>query len=176
MDEYRTLYETINNDKDPKKIQGLSGARWLARYQAICAILEQWDELKVLFQSLSLTINVTWQNSFMISWTDYLIKLFLIFLKNELKNVTQLNLLFQSDNVEPTKLFEDLFLLYKNLLQRLVVPSHLEKLVDSELLEINFKDHLMHTALMYFGFDCQNISQLAPGDLLDVKERCKNFL
>lgn len=103
-------------------------------------------------------------------------KAFLIFLRNELKNVTQLNLLFQSDNVESTKLFEDLFLLYKNLLQRLVVPSRLEILVDSELLEFNFKDHLMYTASMYFGFDFQNISQqLAPRDLSDVKERCKNF-
>lgn len=104
-------------------------------------------------------------------------KAFLIFLRNELKNVTQLNLLFQSDNVEPTKLFEDLFLLYKNLLRRLVVPSQLEKLVDSELVEFNFQEHLMHTASMYFGFDFQNISQeLEEKDLLDVRERCKSFL
>ncbi|KAK0070873.1 hypothetical protein PV325_013956, partial [Microctonus aethiopoides] len=95
-------------------------------------------------------------------------KAFLIFLRNELKNVTQLNLLFQSDNVEPTKLFKDLFLLYKNLLKRLVVPSQLEKLVDSELVEFNFRKHLMHTASMYFGFDFQNISQeLEEKDLLD---------
>ncbi|KAK0078654.1 hypothetical protein PV326_009214 [Microctonus aethiopoides] len=104
-------------------------------------------------------------------------KAFLIFLRNELKNVTQLNLLFQSDNVEPTKLFKDLFLLYKNLLKRLVVPSQLEKLVDSELVEFNFRKHLMHTASMYFGFDFQNISQeLEEKDLLDVRERCKSFL
>lgn len=73
----------------------------------------------------------------------------MIFLQNELKYVTQLNLLFQSKNVEPIKLFEDLFLLYKNLLRRLVVPSQLEKLVDSELIEFNFREHLMHTASMY---------------------------
>ncbi|KAK9729859.1 hAT family C-terminal dimerization region [Popillia japonica] len=35
----------------------------------------------------------------------------------------------------------------------------------------------MHTASMYFGFDFQNISQeLTAEDLLDVRERCKNFL
>ncbi|KAK0169172.1 hypothetical protein PV328_012378, partial [Microctonus aethiopoides] len=73
-----------------------------------------------------------------------------------------------NDNVEPTKLFEDLFLLYKNLLKRLVVPSQLEKLMDSELVEFNFQKHLMHTASMYFGFDFQNISQeLEEKDLLD---------
>ncbi|CAH0556657.1 unnamed protein product [Brassicogethes aeneus] len=104
-------------------------------------------------------------------------KAFLIFLKNELKNVTQLNLLFQSDDVEPTKLFKDLFLLYKNLLKRLVVPKQLEKLVDSEQVDFNFQELLMHTASMYFGFDFQNISQeLEAIDLSDVRERCKNFL
>lgn len=104
-------------------------------------------------------------------------KAFLVFLKNELKTVSQLNLLLQSDNVEPTRLFEDLFLLYKNLLQRLFIPSYLEKLVDSELVGFNFKEHLMHTASMYFRFNFQTISQeLRANDLSDVGERCKNFL
>lgn len=88
-----------------------------------------------------------------------------------------LNLLFQSDNVEPIKLFEDLFLLYKNLLKRLVVPSQLEKVVDCELVEFDFQQHLMHTTSIYFGYDFQIISQeLEESDLLDVRERCKNFL
>lgn len=43
-------------------------------------------------------------------------KAYLIFFLNELKTVTQLNQLFQSNQVEPVKLFEDLLLLYKNLL------------------------------------------------------------
>lgn len=37
----------MNNHKDPKKIQGLSGLG--TRYQAIITILEQWEELKLLF-------------------------------------------------------------------------------------------------------------------------------
>lgn len=107
----------------------------------------------------------------------FLSKLTWFFLKSELKNVTQLNLLFQSDDVEPTKLFEDLFLLYKNLLRRLVVPSQLEKIVDSELMDFNFQEHLIHTASIYFGFDFQNISrELEEKNLLDIRERCKMFL
>lgn len=177
LDYYKTLFETINNNKDPKKIQGLSGTRWLARYQAVCTILEQWDELKLLF-SIAQSDDKCYMAEQLYDIMDRLpYKAFLIFLKNELKKVTQLNLLFQSENVEPTKLFEDLFLLYKNLLKRLVVPSYLDKLVDSELVEFDFKNHLMHTASMYFGFDFHDISQkLPPRDLPDVKERCKNFL
>lgn len=177
LDNYKKLYETINNNNDPKKIQALSGTRWLARYQAICTILDQWDELKLLF-SIAMSDDKCFMAERFHGIMDRLpFKAFLVFLKNELKTVTQLNFLFQSDNVEPTKLFEDLFLLYKNLLQRLVVPSYLEKLADSELVEFNFKEHLMHTASMYFGFDFQNISQkLTANDLLDVRGRCKNFL
>ncbi|KAI4454135.1 hat family dimerization domaincontaining protein-related [Holotrichia oblita] len=177
LEYYKTLFETINANKDPKKIQGLSGTRWLARYQAINTILEQWEELKLLFSIAKSDDKCYMAEQLYDIMRRTPFKAFLIFLKNELKNVTQLNLLFQSDDVEPTKLFEDLFLLYKNLLRRLVVPSQLEKLVDCELVEFNFQEHLMHTASMYFGFDFQNISQeLTAEDLLDVRERCKNFL
>lgn len=49
--------------------------------------------------------------------------------------------------------------------------------MDSELVDFNFKDHLIHPASIYFGFDFQNISvDLAANDLLDVRERCKSFL
>lgn len=49
-------------------------------------------------------------------------KAFLVFLKCELKNVIQLNMLFQSDHVDPTKFFEDFFLLYENILDKIGVP------------------------------------------------------
>lgn len=41
LEHYRDLYNTINNSRNPKKIQGLSGTRWLARYEAINTILQQ---------------------------------------------------------------------------------------------------------------------------------------
>lgn len=177
LDNYKKLYETMNDNKYPKKIQGLSGTRWLARYQAITTILEEWEELKLLFSIAKSDDKCYMAEQLYDIMTRLPYKAFLIFLKNELKNVTQLNLLFQSDNVEPTKLFDDLFLLYKNLLRQLVIPSQLEKLVDSELIEFNFKEHLMHTASMYFGYEFQNFSQeLEVNDLSDVRERCKNFL
>lgn len=160
-----------------KIIQGLSGTRWLARYQAVNAILEQWEELKLLFSIAKSDDKCYMAEQLYDIMRRLPFKALLIFLKNELKYVTQLNLLFQSNNVEHITLFEDLFLLYKNLLKRLVVPSQLEKLVDSELLEFNFREHLMHTASMYFGFDFHTISQeLEEKDLLDVRARCKNFL
>ncbi|XP_053596147.1 uncharacterized protein LOC128668022 [Microplitis demolitor] len=177
LDYYRKLYETMNNNTDPKKIQGLSGTRWLTRYQAINTILEQWEELKLLFSIAKSDDKCYMAEQLYDIMRRLPFKALLLFLQNELKHVMQLNLLFQSNHVEPVKLFEDLFLLYKNLIKRLVVPSQLEKLVDSELVEFNFREHLMHTASMYFGFDFHTISrELEKKDLLDVRERCKTFL
>lgn len=176
LEKYRDLFEAMNANRNPKKIQGLSGTRWLARYEAINTILDQWEELKLLFSIAKSEDKCYMAEQLYDIMRRLPFKAILIFLKNELKNVIQLNLLFQSDNVEPTKLFEDLFLLYKNLLKRLVVPSQLEKLVDCELVEFNFQEHLMHTTSIYFGYNFQTISQeLEQSDLLDVRERCKNF-
>lgn len=49
LEVYRDLYEVINESRAPKKIPGFFGTRWLARSHAIRTLLEQWDELKLLF-------------------------------------------------------------------------------------------------------------------------------
>ncbi|CAH2004177.1 unnamed protein product [Acanthoscelides obtectus] len=45
---YKQIFETLTDQK-PLKIDQLSGTRWLARYNAIVKILEQWDALKIHF-------------------------------------------------------------------------------------------------------------------------------
>ncbi|XP_063540742.1 protein FAM200B-like [Cydia strobilella] len=178
LEQYRDLYETINEgNRNPNKIQGLSGTRWLARYAAIDTILKQWDELQLLF-----SLAKTQDKCFMAEQLHDIMrrpafKAYLVFLRDELKHVTQINMLFQSEHCEPTKLLEDLFLLYKKILQKLVVPSQLQKIHDSELAEFNFQLYLMHTASLNLGYDFEEVAKnLVENELLDVKERCKKFL
>lgn len=45
---YKKLYEILA-DKKPLKIDKLSSTRWLARYEAINKIIDQWDALKLHF-------------------------------------------------------------------------------------------------------------------------------
>ncbi|CAD6210503.1 GSCOCG00010903001-RA-CDS, partial [Cotesia congregata] len=123
-DEYKEIYNIINNGTgNPKKIAGLSGTRWLARYSAIDTILSQWDELKLLFElSKSKEKCLTAQHLYkIISCPAF--KLFLVFLYSNLKLLTNLNKLFQSNDIEMFKLLDDLFFLYKSILQQIVVPS-----------------------------------------------------
>lgn len=177
VEKYKLLYETMNGNRNPKKIQGLSGTRWLARFEAINTILDQWAELELLF-SLAKSEDKCYMAEQLHDIMKRLpFKAFLVFLKCELKSITQLNLLFQSDHVEPVKLLEDLFLMFKSLLQKLVVPSSLQKFGDRDLTDFDFQSHLMHTSAMYFGFEFHSIAQnIVERDLADVKERCKKFL
>ncbi|CAH2089009.1 unnamed protein product [Euphydryas editha] len=174
LEKYKDLYETINNSSNSKKNQGLSGIRWLARCDAIETIIDQWEELKTYFLLNEKECYAASQLHDTMSRLPY--KAFLIFLKSVLKIVTQLNVLFQSDNIEPTKLFEDLFLMFKSLLKKIVVPAQLQKVKDSELVNFDFMPHLMHTSSLNFSYELQSIAEyLNPTDLKDVKERCKNF-
>lgn len=101
-------------------------------------------------------------------------KAFLIFLKSVIKIATQLNVLFQSVNIEPTKLYEDLFLMFKSLFQK--IPAQLQKIRDSELATFNFTTHLMHPSSISFSHEFQCVAEyLNPTDLKDFKERFKNL-
>lgn len=100
LEHYINLFETINANRNPNKIQGLSGTHWLARYEAISTILEQWDELKLLFSIAKSEDKCCMAEQLYDIMKRLPFKAFFIFLKNELKNVIQVNLLFQSNNVD----------------------------------------------------------------------------
>lgn len=179
-DEYKKLYKVMNGDeakKDPKKIAGLSGTRWLARYSAINTILEQWEELKLLFE-LAKNNDKCLQAQYLY---DIMVcpayKLFMVFLHSNLELLTNLNKLFQSSNVEIFKLLEDLFLLYKSILQKIVVPSQLQKVKDADLVTFKFQDYLMHTSSIFFGYNFDQAAKSVPSnEISNIRARCKDFL
>lgn len=109
------------------------------------------------------------------SWPIF--KCYLTFLSMQLKPVTTLNMLFQSENVELVKLLEDVYLLLKGILQKLVVPSQLEKGNDKDLVTFDFKRHLMHTSAINLGYETENLlHEINENDRRGLRERCKNFM
>jgi hypothetical protein len=50
--EFSNIYKSINNDKKNHQFVQLSSTRWLARYNVINIILENWTELKCYFSNL----------------------------------------------------------------------------------------------------------------------------
>lgn len=97
--EYRTLYNTLAN-KNPRKIDKLSGTRWLARYEAIIKILEQWEALKLHYQLAQEKERCYTANQFYQMFSENTNKLYLIFLAYILKSLTDVNKSFQSENAD----------------------------------------------------------------------------
>ncbi|CAG5028171.1 unnamed protein product [Parnassius apollo] len=138
LEAYRDLYEIMNESRAPKKYQDF-------------AELEQWEELKLLFMMAK-----TEDKCFMGAKLYDIMKCrayhaYFTFLDVHLRQVTKVNCLFQSDNVDPAKLLEDLFLLFKNILQIIVIPQKLETVTDGEYASFGFQEHLMQSA-MHFGY------------------------
>lgn len=99
------------------------------------------------------------------------------FLDVHLRQVTKVNSLFQSDNADPAKLLEDLFTLFKNVLQIIVVPRKMETVTEGEYATFDFQAHLMHVSGMHFGYTVEEaLSKLVRQEKEYVRERCKTFL
>lgn len=89
--EYKKLYEVMN-EAAPKKIDKLSGTRWLARYNAILKILDQWDVLKLHFQLVKERARCYTSQQLYEMLADRKNYLYMIFLRTTLKELTTLNI------------------------------------------------------------------------------------
>ncbi|KAI5638384.1 sugar transporter domain-containing protein [Phthorimaea operculella] len=177
LEAYRDLYETMNNSRNPKKIAGFCGTRWLARYNAIRTILDQWEELKLLFSLAKTADKCYMAEKIHDIMRSSVFKCYLTFLSAQLKPITTLNMLFQSENVESVKLLEDVYLLLRGILQKIVVPAQLEKVNDKDLITFDFKAYLMHTSAISLGYETENLlRQISETESRELRERCKNFL
>ena len=90
-----------------------------------------------------------------------------------------MNALFQSDNIETTSLFEDLFLMFKSLLQRIVVPEQLQYIyiTDNDLVNFDFTPYIINSSYLTFNIEFQtNAENLNSTESKNVKEHCRNFL
>lgn len=174
--EYRELYLNLQ-DKTPKKVTKLAGTRWLAREKAITIILDQWDELYVFFKRASVEDRCFSAEKLVNIMDCPAYKAYMVFLKSILQVICKTNLLFQSDDVSSFKLFQDLSLLLKSMLKKIVVPDQLKKISDEQLINYDFEQYLMYTDSMYFGYEFDLIAKtLVPQDKENVKKGCKNFI
>lgn len=86
-------------------------------------------------------------------YNDRTCKMYLVFLKGILKDVTRVNTFFQSDNVEQIELLEDVTDLYMSLLTKIVVPAQLQTVKRNELVNYNFKNSIMPIAAINMNMD-----------------------
>lgn len=121
---YKTIFKLINNDNDPLKLTKLSQTRWLSRYEAINKIVNQYLELKTNFNiaafcekcHITTLLSNLYENNF-----NYL---FLVALRPLLKQICDLNTLFQSNNINFCKAQADINLIVI-LISKMILKTNL---------------------------------------------------
>ena len=105
------------------------------------------------------------------------IRLYMTFIHSVIKPIIELNIHFQSDKADPIRLFNELNDLFYSVLQKIVVPSQLQKVNCKKLLCFEFKKFLMPSNCIDFGFEFNKLSVLVKKENLEyVKGRCREFL
>jgi hypothetical protein len=103
----------------------------------------------------------------------------LIFLEGTLKDFSRINKLFELANADVVCLGSDLLDFYYLLLQRIVVPSRLEKVSKRDLFSYDFQNNLMPASCTCLGYAFISNAEwlkIPKNDLDEVKQRCLTFL
>ena len=124
------IYNLINDGNQPLQLIPLSETRWLARSNSVKRVLSQWHSLKAHFQLVSSSCDKYLSRELCRMYTDHANELYFTFLKSILSEFEMLNLLFQKDNVDFAKLFNELEGLALSMLRRVIIPQYVSLDID----------------------------------------------
>ncbi|KAJ2954875.1 hypothetical protein O0L34_g3196 [Tuta absoluta] len=162
--EYKEIYQTINADKTPPALVQLSETRWLAWSGAVTSTLEQWSELKLLFDMAATRERCYTARTLANMYSDPHNQLYLTFLKPVLREVTSINMAFQATNADFGKLYSDL---------RLMVLGLATKVIRPEVMKESRPGVIRHSELQYIQDALNNPDSLLPADRIDCGEAFK---
>ena len=172
------LYKFINDGKEPLQLVSLSATRWLARSASVKRILEQWCSLKTHFQMASSTCDKYAARELAGMYRDPSNELYLTFLKPILCDFERVNLLFQQESADQSRLFHELENFTLLMLRRVLCPKYVKLAVDW-----NFSSILLPLERVDFGHEFSSLLQekmaakaLSENNCIIVEERCQKFL
>lgn len=195
---YKSLFEALYDGKTPPKLLQLSTTRWIAWYSCIKSILEQFLALKTHFNIIAQSKEGCYTSRTLNDMLkDDTNLLYLMFLKPILFEVTQVNIVFQSTNVDISKAYSDLKRLLISIINRILKPNHITNIIpknaDGKMLNVidvkllknalRFPDSHLPLNCIDFGYQFEEQSKLsiATGKLTKVQlelvqQRSSNFL
>jgi hypothetical protein len=176
--QYHELHKCITNEV-PLKLRQLSATRWMSRYECIGRIIDQWEALKLCFQMANSDVKCYTARQLFSMYEDDKNYIYLIFLEGTLKDFSRINKLFELADADVVRLGTDLINFFYSLLQRIVIPSKLEKVNRRELFSYNFKNDLMPASCAHLGYAfISNAERLKipQQDVAEVRKRCFAFL
>ena len=177
---YAILYKTINDGQDPLRLVLLSNTRWLSMYKCCERVLAQWDELKLHF-GLCKSMERCYDAELLSDMYENCInKLYLEFLTPILQDFNRVNKLFQLESGNHLIVLDNLLVLFRSLVSRVVIPACVAQSHD-DLLSMNLNDTSIFLPIDAVDFGTLlNISfqrlNLHSQTIQDVKKRCMGFI
>lgn len=176
QDNLKEFQEFVNTK--PHKLLQPSQTRWLSVISAITRILEQFEALKLYFQSEYLEDEKEECEHIYSMLCDPFTKQYLHFLEYFLPFFTKLNLEFQSESVKIHTVYSRMSELYKTILDCYLNPDYLK---NTELADVQYRNPRNYCDLknVYLGpkvaifMSEKNISE---HDKDNFKKHCLNFL
>ncbi|KAJ8914027.1 hypothetical protein NQ315_012051 [Exocentrus adspersus] len=170
---YKTLFATINEGHEPKKITRACETRWLSIESAVSRIFEQWLELKTHFGIARHRDNCYSAELLYNMYSDDCNYAYLCFLKPILKDVNRVNKCFESNNADPSKLLNDLLILLKDLVSKVTTPN--SKFV---LFRDNIEEYFDGNCYLGYLFEIQIKKMKESGfkQETELRGRCHSFL
>lgn len=148
--QYRKLYSLINDGQNPLKIVKKCATRWLSIQVAVSRLCEQYLELKTHFALAEKNEKCSKAKILFEMYRNDINYLYLLFLKPILKQVKIVNKVFESNNVDFIKIFNDLSRLIMSLVKKVVaIPDEENYDIDDD---INHEKLLAHP---YLGFEVE---------------------
>ncbi|KAK5642665.1 hypothetical protein RI129_008832 [Pyrocoelia pectoralis] len=175
--EYRKIYDliNINENRSFKNFVKLSPTRWLARFNVIDRIVDQWTELKTFFNMVGDKEKCYKAKTLADILNDNKILMYLKFLLPLLQDNYKTNLMFQSDTCDVGSAYSQYFLTIESLAQRVIKPLFLNSNstqimpTDSKLQVINRIKQAVENDMAYLSLDSFDEKN-------EFKRRCFNFL
>nr|CAI5822120.1 unnamed protein product [Callosobruchus analis] len=170
---YRQLYQTLNDGKDPKKLCSLVAIIECV----ISSILGQYVELKTHFQIVRTSEKCYNAEILYNMYKDETNLLYLLFLKPVLTNIQQVNKGFESNNADPLKLLADLVLLIREICKMLVIPTCEVDPIREDI--TTFVDTLNSYLGYNFEATTKNLKEsntITTEQENTIRERCRLFL
>ncbi|XP_050062963.1 uncharacterized protein LOC126552316 [Aphis gossypii] len=173
---YLDLFKTMNDGHAPLKIVRACSTRWLSIESAVSRIIDQWLELKLHFQLARSNEKCFTAEVLYDMYCNEQNLAFFLFLRPALANVQSVNKLFESNNVDQTKLAIDLSTLVVSLGKLIVLPSFNFDPVTNE----NFINHLHPKPFLGYSFE-NKVTELKNNGSLNangeqvLRDRCIKF-
>ncbi|XP_068229521.1 E3 SUMO-protein ligase KIAA1586-like [Palaemon carinicauda] len=172
---YQKIHNLINENHDPLKIVQSCQTRWLSIATAVERIHDQWLELKTHFDIVRNKEKCFMAQMLYEMYNDGQNLAFVKFLLPVLKDIQRVNKAFESNESDPTKLLDDLLMVLKSLVNKVVLPT-----AKVDPLEGNISEFLDPKPYLGYQFEkeIETLKQKGFSEVLEknTRERCIKFI